>query len=203
MMNKLFAAMILIGCVVGVVSGRGAQVSQAAFDGAKEAVELCLTIGGAICLWSGMMRLIEKSGMLEGFCRIISPMMSRFFPDIPKDSPAMSSIVMNIAANLLGLSNAATPIGLKAMEQMRELNGNSDTASRSMIMFVVMNTASFQLLSSSLIALRIENGSQNPFEVMVPIWIASAICLTTAVVTAKACSVFHPDKKTSKRGCGK
>lgn len=189
-MNKLFAFMILVGAVVGIVTGHGAKVSQAAFDGARLAVELCLTIGGAICLWSGMMRLIEKSGMLNGFCKLIAPVMKRLFPDIPSDSPAMTSIIMNIAANLLGLSNAATPIGLKAMEQMSDLNGGSDRASRSMIMFVVMNTASFQLLSSSLMALRIEAGSQSPFEVMAPIWIASAICLTTAIVTAKLCSAF-------------
>lgn len=191
MMNKLFAFIIVVGVVVGLVTGRGAEVSQAAFDGANLAVELCLTIGGAICLWSGMMRLIDKSGMLNGFCKLISPVMKKLFPDIPSDSPALTSIVMNIAANLLGLSNAATPIGLRAMEQMSELNNGSDRASRSMIMFVVMNTASFQLLSSSLIALRIESGSQSPFEVMAPIWIASAICLTTAITTAKLCSIFR------------
>ncbi len=135
----------------------------------------CYRTRRRVCLWPGMMRLIEKSGMLDGFCWIIAPVMRRLFPDIPPHSTAMSSIVMNIAANLLGLSNAATSIGLRAMEQMQKLNGGGVCASRSMMMFVVMNTASFQLLSSSFIALRIEAGSADPFEAMVPIWMASAI----------------------------
>ncbi|MBQ4250241.1 MAG: spore maturation protein A [Clostridia bacterium] len=190
MMNKLFAAMIIAGCVVGIVCGRGAAVSEAVFRGAAEAVELLITIGGAVCLWSGLMRLIERSDMLGGLCRLIAPAMRRLFPDIPPRSPAMTSIVMNIAANLLGLANAATPIGMRAMEQMKALSGGSNEASRSMIMFVVMNTASFQLLSSSLMALRIEAGSRDPFEVMAPIWIASGVCLASAVIMAKLCSIF-------------
>ncbi|MBQ3378570.1 MAG: hypothetical protein IJG50_01750 [Clostridia bacterium] len=187
MMNKLFAAMIIMGCAVGFICGRGAAVSEAVFNGASEAVRLLITIGGAVCLWSGLMRIIERSNMLGGVCRVISPVMKRLFPDIRPESPAMSSIVMNIAANLLGLANAATPIGIRAMEQMKEQGGGSDTADRSMIMFVVMNTASFQLMSSSLIALRIEAGSENPFEVTAPIWLASAICLFSAILTAKVC----------------
>ncbi|MBR2742682.1 MAG: hypothetical protein IKD89_03740 [Clostridia bacterium] len=198
MMNKLFAAMIIAGSVVGIVCGRGADVSRAVFDGASEAVRLCITIGGAVCLWSGLMRIIESSDMLSGLCRAIAPAMRRLFPDIPPESPAMASIVMNIAANLLGLANAATPIGMRAMEEMKALNGGRDEASRSMIMFVVMNTASFQLLSSSLIALRIEAGSASPFEVMAPIWISSAVCLSGAILAAKLLGALNITRRYEK-----
>jgi spore maturation protein A len=194
MMNKVFAFMIIIGSVIGIVTGHGADVSQAAFDGAKSAIDLCLSIGGAICLWSGLMKLIEKSGMLTKISTVFSPVTKILFPDIQQNSGAMNSIIMNIAANFLGLANAATPLGLKAMTQLAELNNNNKTASRSMIMLVVINSASFQLLPSSLIALRLAAGSKNPFEVIVPVWLASFCCVMTGIIMTKVLSLFNKER---------
>lgn len=190
MMNKVFAFMIIIGAVIGIVSGHGAAVSQAAFDGAKSAVDLTLSIGGAICLWSGMMKLIEKSGMLYKLCKVVAPVTKVLFPDVAPESNAMNSIIMNITANILGLANAATPIGIKAMTQLSQLNNNSETASRSMVMLVVINSASFQILPSSLIALRLSAGSSNPFEIIVPVWLASFCCVMTGIILTKTLSLF-------------
>ncbi len=183
MLNYIWFGMIIIGIVVGVLNGRVEMVTQAAIDSSKSAVELCIGLLGIICLWTGLMGIAEKSGMVRRIASLVKPVMVFLFPGIPKNSPAIGAIVMNLVANFLGLGNAATPLGIKAMGELQKINPHKETASNSMIMFLVLNTAAIQLVPATIIALRAALGSKNPGEIIVPIWIAS-MCATIAGVFA-------------------
>jgi len=146
---------------------------KAVGDTSKSAFELALGLTGAMCFWLGIMKVGEKGGAINYLSKAISPFFRRLFPDVPKDHPAMGSIIMNYSANMLGLDNAATPLGLKAMEQLQEINPNKDTASNSMIMFMTLNTAGFTIIPVTILALRTEAGSINPFSIFIPLLIAT------------------------------
>ncbi len=143
------------------------------FASAKSAFTVALTLGGVITLWMGVMKVGEKAGAINFLSRIISPFFRRLFPEIPDGHPAQGQIVMNFSANMLGLSNAATPMGLKAMESMQELNRDKETASNPMIMFLALNTAGFTLIPVTIMGLRAAKGAANPTDVFIPILIAS------------------------------
>lgn len=185
MMNKVFGGMILIAVICGLVSGRSAQVGEAAFAGANAAVGLIINIAGVMCLWCGMMKILEKSGLSGKLSRLMSPITGFLFPDIPKNSSAMEAVTMNLTANLLGLANAATPLGIHAMEELEKQNRRKGVASRAMVMLVVLNTASLQLVPSTVLALRMANGSTDPFEIMLPTLCASFVAICCGVIAAK------------------
>lgn len=149
------------------------EVVNATFSSAKTAFEISLGLTGVLSLWLGLMKVGEKGGVIEFFSRLVSPLFSRLFPDIPKGHPAMGSIFMNISANMLGLDNAATPLGLKAMQEMQELNKEKDTATNPMIMFLVLNTSGLTLIPISIIMYRSQLGAANPADVFLPILLAT------------------------------
>ena len=151
------------------------EIINSTFTQAKTAVEISLGLTGVLSLWMGIMKIGEKSGLIAALARILSPILSRIFPDVPKGHPAMGTMFMNFSANLLGIDNAATPIGLKAMEELQELNPKKDTASNPMIMFLVLNTSGLTLIPVSVLLYRAEMGAANPTDVFIPILIATTV----------------------------
>lgn len=175
--------MVLISFAAAAVNGCMEETAAALLDGAAMAVSTALSISGALCFWTGIMRIAENSGISEKFRRLLSPLVQRLFPDTGEK--AREYITMNMTANILGMGNAATPMGIKAMNELSCENKYPEYASDAMCMFVVLNTTSFQLLPSAVIAVRTACGSENPFGVAVPIWAASAITVISAVALTK------------------
>lgn len=184
MLNYIWSALVAVAVLCAVVFGNTQELSDAVVNSGAAAVELLLTMAGVMCLWSGIMRIAQESGFTRLLARIFAPVLGLLFPGLDKNSEAFGSITMNVSANLLGLGNTATPFGLKAMRELSLINGGSDTASDAMIVFVVMNTASMQLLPTMLGTLRQSKGSKAPFEILVPVWISSACALAVALVIA-------------------
>ena len=152
---------------------------------AKTAVELAIGLIGIMALWLGVMKIAEESGLVAKLSRALRPVMTRLFPDVPADHPAMGAMVMNISANILGLSNAATPLGLKAMEELNKLNTKLGTATDAMCTFLVINTSNLQLIPATVIAIRAASGSANPTEILGPVIVATAVAMTVGVTTVK------------------
>lgn len=185
MLNYIWGGMILIAVAVGAVNGRTEAVTAAAMDGAGEAIQISIGLLGIMCFWTGLARIAENSGLNVVFAKILSPLTKILFPKLKKDSAAMKAIVMNMVANLLGMGNAATPLGLVAMKELARENKHSGRASNEMCMFVVVNTASIQLIPSTVIGIRQMFGSQNPSEIIAPVWLCSIFALCVGVMTAK------------------
>ena len=146
MLNYIWFGMMAISVIVGIFNGRIDAVTEAAINMSKVAVEISIGLIGIMALWLGIMKIAEASGLIRIIARGLKPITIRLFPDVPADHPAIGSIVLNMAANMLGLGNAATPMGLKAMEELQELNPKKDTASTAMVMFLAINTSSVQLI---------------------------------------------------------
>ncbi len=184
MLSYIFVFMIGVSVVFAVLLSNTEALSGALIDGSTEAIELIIMMSGMMCLWSGVMEVAKESKLTEKLSGLFAPLLKHLFPDVDKDSKAFSCICMNVSANLLGLGNAATPLGLKAM---RELKGNSDMdiASDAMITFVVMNTASIQLLPTNIGAMRAAMGSKSPFDIIVCVWISSVLALTAGLTVSK------------------
>lgn len=197
MLNYIWFIMLVAGFLLGVLNGRAQQVTQAAIGCAADAVELAIALAGIMCLWTGLMNIAEKSGMIKALSKIARPFMESVFSSIPPAHPAMSSILMNLAANFLGLGNAATPLGIKAMAEMQKLNKTKDTATNDMCMFLVLNTSAIQLLPATIIALRTKMGSRNPSDIMVSIWVSS-VCATIAGIIA--CKLFSRISQVKEKG---
>ncbi len=185
MMNVIWAGMIVVAVIAGLCTGRLESVTQAGLDGAAGAVEMVLGLLGMMCLWTGLMNIAQKSGLVAKFSRMLRPIIRILFPDISTDGKAAGAIVSNMVANIFGLSNAATPLGLKAMDELDRLNGGSKTASDAMCTFVVLNTASIQLVPSTVIAIRAAAGSADPFGIIVPVWISSVCGVLVGVFAIK------------------
>ena len=146
MLNYIWFGMMFIAVIVGILTGNIDAVTQAAIDMSKTAVEIAIGLIGIMALWLGTMKIAEESGLIRIIARAIRPITIRLFPEVPEDHPAIGSIILNMAANLLGLGNAATPLGLKAMEELQELNPEKDTATNAMCTFLAINTSSVQLI---------------------------------------------------------
>jgi spore maturation protein A len=182
MLNYIWFGMMAIAVVVGVFTGRIDAVTEAAIDMAKTAVEISIGLIGIMALWLGVMKIAEESGLIRIIARALRPIMVRLFPDVPADHPAMGSIVLNMSANMLGLGNAATPLGLKAMEELQELNPNKDTASNAMVMFLAINTSSVQLiLPATVVALMGAVSSQ----IFITTIVATLCSTTAAIISVK------------------
>lgn len=185
MINYIWCGMIIIGIIVGTLTGNIEAVSTAAIEWAETAVELSLGLIGVMALWLGLMKIAEEAGIVRGMGLLVKPIMVRLFPEVPADHPAMGSIVANMAANFFGLGNAATPLGIKAMQELQDLNENKEEASNAMVMFLAINTSSVTLISSSTIAYRSAAGAVNPADVIGPTIIATAVSTTVAIIACK------------------
>ena len=191
MMNYIWAGMIILSLVFSLFSGNVQTLSNALTQGANSAVEMTLGILGIMCFWSGIMEIGKRSGVTLALSKLLRPVLKVVFPDIDAESEAMSYISLNVSANLLGLGNAATPFGLKAMKELKKLSKDGDRATDSMLVFVVMNTASVQLLPTTIAAYRGQYGSENPFDILPCVWVTSLVALWVGIGVAKLFS----DKK--------
>ena len=177
MINYLFAFFFIIGIIYSLITGN-LDISNYLLDSSKKGIELILSIIPIMCLWLGIMNIAKKSGLLDKLAKVLTPILKVIFPEIPKDSPCFSYVGTNIIMNMLGLGNAATPFGLKTIKEMQKLNKNKDIASRSMITFLVMNTASVTIIPTTIISLRMMYGSINPEAIIPYIMITSSLsCL--------------------------
>ena len=184
-MNYLFPILILVSVICSIFTGRVAETTSAAFSGAENAVKAIVAMSGIFCFWTGILKISEKSGLSRMISKIIKPVLRLVFPNLDPNGAAFSAITMNVLANLMGMGNAATPAGIEAMSRLDELNGGSKTPSREMCFFVILNTASIQLIPTTLMALRGSAGSKNPAAVMMPIWITSTVALLVAMLFMK------------------
>lgn len=185
MINLIWLGFIVIGILVALVTGNIQAVTDAAFDYADVAVELSIGLVGVMALWLGLMKIAEESGMVKALGNALKPVMKYLFPEVPEDHPAMGAMVMNIAANIFGLGNAATPLGIKAMKELQELNDEKDTATNSMCTFLAINTSSVTLIASSVVAYRAAAGSANPAEIIGPTIIATVASTIAAIIAVK------------------
>lgn len=182
MVNYIWVFMTLVGIIFALVNGTMEEVNKAIFVGAKEAVTLCIGLISILVFWLGMMRIAEESGLLDRLSKLCRPLIKRLFPEVPGDHPAMGYILSNMIANMFGLGNAATPLGIKAMEELKQLNGGGDSASRSMVTFLAINTASITIIPTTVIAIRMNYNSASPTEIVVPTLIATIISMIAAVL---------------------
>ena len=166
MINKIWVGILVIGIGFAAVNGRMTEVNEAIFAGAKDAVTICFGLISILVFWLGLMRIAEVAGLLKRLASILRPFATRIFPEVPSNHPAMGYILSNMTANLFGLGNAATPMGIKAMEQLKVLNGGKDEASRSMITLLAINTASITLIPTTVISIRMSYGSVSPTEIV-------------------------------------
>lgn len=199
MMNYVWAVMIVLSFILSLITGRTSELSSAVIDGATEAFELLISIAGILCFWSGMMEIAKRSGLTDILAKIFSPVLRLLFRDVKKDSDALRFMSLNISANLLGLGNAATPFGIKAMNELNKSGKNDGVATDSMVLFVVLNTASLQLFPTTVAAYRARYGSQSPFEIMPAVWVTSALALIVGIIASKTLSILLPCRDISDR----
>lgn len=185
MLNYIWGIMVISGIIIGIITGRSEGLTTAVLNGGKEAVSLCITMLGVVTVWSGIMRIGERAGIIESLQNILRPVLKLLFPSVPPESKAMGYIAANFTANFLGLGWAATPPGLMAMKELKALGGGKDKASAAMSMFLIINMSSVQLISVNLIAYRAGFSSLNPAEITVPIIIATAVSTLAGIVYAK------------------
>lgn len=193
MVNSIWLGFLLSGVIVAVISGKPEVVIQAVTEGSQLAVKTSFEMMGTIGFWLGLLRIAENAGLISFLSRVISPFVIRLFPDVPREHPAIGSILLNISANMLGLGNAATPMGLKAMEQLQELNPNPDTATDSMCTLLAINTSGVTLIPAMVIAVRSAAGSKNPTEILGTTIIATT-CSTFAALLA---NTYYKNRGTS------
>lgn len=192
MLNYIWFALMAIALVVAAFSGTAADVTKGAIDSAKTAVEISIGLVGVMTLWLGMMRIAEAAGLVTVLGRLLRPVSRFMFPEIPLDHPAMGAIVMSVAANMLGLNNAATPLGIKAMEEMQKLNPEKETATNPMVIFMAMNTASVQLVPATMIGVLVAAGSVDPTAIIAPTLVATSIGTVVSIIVAKILQRFYP-----------
>lgn len=185
MLNIIWPIFIIISFVYGIFSGNVENINNAIFESASDAVELTITFFGTVCLWNGIMQIAIKTTFVQKLTKLLRPMIKFLFPDIKKEEKAYEEISMNMIANFLGLGNAATPLGLKAMKSMQKNNVQKDTLSDSMAMFIIVNTASMQLIPTTVIAIRSSLDSSNPTRIIIPVWIATICAAIAGVIAAK------------------
>lgn len=183
-MNYIFFILISLSIVAGFINGTLAQVVTAMFEGCETAVKIAFSLIGIMAFWLGIMRIAEKSGVINFIAKLISPLIKPLFPDTKNNSPVIGDITMSLGANALGLTNAATPIGLKVMKELQENNPNKDTATDSMCMFLGMNTAGFQIIPATVIAILAGLGAKNPTDIVIPTLIVTTLAFITAIITS-------------------
>lgn len=182
MLNIIWLGLIVLSVVFGVIDGHIPQVVASVTDSAKFAFTLALGLTGVMAFWLGLMKIAEDAGLIALIGRAIKPIMRRLFPDVPSDHPAMGSMILNIASNMLGLVNAATPFGLKAMNELEKLNPNPGTATNAMCTFLAINTSSVQLIPTTAIAYLAAAGASNPTDIITTSLLATIVSTTVAII---------------------
>ena len=192
MINIVWLLLLVIGIIMAIVSAVSTgslepfvQVTDALFNSSKTAVDLAIGLIGLMALWLGLMKLAEESGLINVIAKVVRPVMVRLFPEIPRDHPAMGAMIMNIAANMLGLGNAATPLGLKAMQELQKLNEKAETATNAMVTFLAINTSSVTIIPATVIGIRVSAGSGNPAEIIGTAIFATGCSTVVAITAAK------------------
>ena len=185
MVNYIWAFLIVVGTVVGIATGRAEAVSQAALDGAKDAALLCVSLIGAYILWLGVLNVAKEAGLVDAIAKRMRGIIRWLFPSVPPGGPASGFITLNIVANMLGMGNAATPFGLKAMKELQDINPDKTRASDAMCMFLVVNASSVQLLPLTVIALRSAMGSASPGDIIITTLLATTVTTTVGITAAK------------------
>lgn len=183
-MNYIFLFLIAGSLILGFLNGTTQDVVNSMLSATETAVKIALSLIGIMAFWLGMMRIAQKAGLVQVISKLLKPIAKILFKDVKGDSPAIGNIAMSISANALGLTNAATPIGLKVMEELQEENQNKDTASDAMCMFLGMNTAGFQIIPATVIAVLVGLGANNPSEIILPTLIVTMLAFLTAIFTA-------------------
>ena len=178
MLGYIWGAMLIVSLICSIYTGKMEELSSAALNGAAQAIELTLSLLGVMALWSGLMKIADKGGITAILAKVFSPFLRILFPDYKPKSPILKAICANMAANLLGF-------GIVAMKEMQKENKTPEIANRSMVMFVVLNTASIQLIPTTIAAMRASAGSKQPFDIIVAIWIVSFLSLFVGIITAK------------------
>lgn len=185
MINYIWFGIIFIGTIFGVITGKIEEVSKAVVNSTSSTVEFMITFVGMMCLWCGVMKIAERSGLTNKIAKVLTPIMKVIFKDAVKNEKALSAMVMNITSNMLGLSNAATPFGIKAMEELEKDNKNKGVATNDMALFLVLNTAAIQLIPTSVISIRAACGSSNPAIIIGPAILATGSAAIMGVVYCK------------------
>ncbi|WP_282172698.1 nucleoside recognition domain-containing protein [Cytobacillus firmus] len=181
MVNIIWVMLTAIGLVFAMINGTINEVNEAIFNGAKEAVTLCIGLISILVFWLGMMKIAEDAGLLNKLASLFRPIVKKLFPEVPGDHPAMGYMLSNMMANMFGLGNAATPLGIKAMEELKRLNGGKNEASRSMITFLAINTSSLTLIPTTVIAIRMNYDSASPTDIVGPTLVAT-FCSSLAAI---------------------
>lgn len=195
MLNYIWGLMIIVGIIVGLFKGNISEVSNTSLDSAKEAVSLCITMLGVTAMWTGLMQIAKKCGLIESLTKLLSPVLRFLYPDIPKGHIVNEYLASNMIANILGLGWAATPTGLMAMREFKKLNNNSNVASCNMCTLLIVNISSLQLISVNIIAYRSQYGSANPMEILAPGLVATIFSTLVGVVFARIARELSKYKK--------
>lgn len=190
MLNKLWPAFLIISIIFAILNGKIGELNSSIFESANSAVQLTITLFGTLCFWNGIMQIAIKSSLVDTICKILNPLIKILFPEIKKGGKTHKEISMNIIANMLGLGNAATPLGLKAMQSMQDENQNKDKLSNSMVMFIIINTASIQIIPTTVIAIRNSLNSAEPSKIILPVWLVTVCAAASAVLAGKIITKF-------------
>lgn len=185
MLNIIWPIFIIISYIYAILTGRVNEINNSVFESCESAVKLTITFLGTMCLWSGIMQIAKKTTLIDKLTNLLNPIIKILFPEIQKQNPVHKEISMNMVANILGLGNAATPLGLKAMKTMQKENPKKDTLTNSMAMFIIINTASIQIIPTTVIAIRSSLGSTNPTSIIIPVWIATICAAFAGIIAAK------------------
>lgn len=185
MLNILWPIFIIVSVIFSILSGNLSNLNKSILDGTSSAVELCITLLGTMTLWNGIMNIASKTGIIGKISKLLSPIMKNLFSKYGKESDVYKQISMNMVANILGLGNAATPLGIKAMKSMQEQNNNKKVLTNEMATFIVLNTASIQIIPTTVIAIRSSLGSVNPTSIIFPVWIATIFAAIAGIFVTK------------------
>ncbi len=184
-MKVILVVIPIISLIFAAVNGKMSELSSSIISKSGDAVELVISLCGIMCFWCGLMRVAERAGLTEKLARLLSPVVCALFRGVPKGSKAVGLITMNLAANILGLGNASTPLGIAAMRELSEIEHAQEHATDNMILLAVLNTASLQIIPATAAALRTANGAENPFDILPCVWIVSVYAAIVAVIAAK------------------
>ncbi len=195
MLNSIWPIFIIVSIAFAMVTGNIDKINSSIFESASTAVELTITMLGTMCLWSGIMEVAANTSIIDKILKLLRPILKRLFPKVEKDSKEYKEMCMNIVANLLGLGNAATPLGLKAMQTLQQKNNNKKALTDTMAMFIVLNTASLQIIPTTVISIRASLNSTDPTKIIVPVWIATISAAVAGISAIKIFSKIEEKKK--------
>jgi len=185
LLNKIWPIFIIISVIFAVFSGNVEKINNSIFESTTNAVELSISLLGTICLWSGIMEIAMNTNIIELLVKSLEPLLKILFPELKNNKKIKKEISMNMIANILGLGNAATPLGLKAMKSMQDINSDKSKLTNSMAMFIILNTASLQLIPTTVIAIRNSLGSENPSKIIIPVWITTILAAIAGILATK------------------